>query len=165
MEITPGSRDMHFSFVFFFFKAMGQCQGFSAFWKEVKDAHCPLTYWDHQAHTPSHGLSTSLCRNYQTFCCILQNNLCLWCMRVRHMARWWHSKEKMKESVSHSVIYLFATPWTVAYQVPPSMGFSSQECWSGLPCPIPGDLPDPGMEVVSPALAWGLFTNWPPGKP
>ena len=46
----------------------------------------------------------------------------------------------------------FATPWTVAYQAPPSMGFSRQEYWSGLPFPSPGDLPDPGIEPRSPAL-------------
>jgi len=43
------------------------------------------------------------------------------------------------------------TPWTVAYQAPPSMGFSRQEYWSGLPFPSPGDLPDPGIEPTSPA--------------
>ena len=43
-------------------------------------------------------------------------------------------------------------PWTVAHQAPPSMGFSRQEYWSGLPFPSPGDLPDPGIEPVSPAL-------------
>ena len=47
---------------------------------------------------------------------------------------------------------LFATPWTVAYKVPPSMGFSRQEYWSGLPFPSPGDLPNPGIEPRSPAL-------------
>ena len=41
---------------------------------------------------------------------------------------------------------LFVTPWTVAYQVLPSMGFSRQEYWSELPFPAPGDLPDPGIE-------------------
>ena len=40
----------------------------------------------------------------------------------------------------------FMTPWTVAVQAPLSMGFSKQEYWSGLPCPPPGDLPDPGIE-------------------
>ena len=49
-----------------------------------------------------------------------------------------------------SCVQLFATPWTVAYQTP-SMGFSRQECWSGLPFPSPGDLPDPGIEPGSPA--------------
>ena len=51
-----------------------------------------------------------------------------------------------------SRVRLFATPWTVAYQAPPSMGFSRQEHWSGLPFPYPGDLPDPGIEPGSPAL-------------
>ena len=45
-----------------------------------------------------------------------------------------------------------ATLWTVAHQAPLSLGFSKQEYWSGLPCPPPGDLPDPGMEPRSPAL-------------
>ena len=44
------------------------------------------------------------------------------------------------------------SPWTVAYQDPPSMGFSRQEYWSGLPLPSPEDLPDPGIEPGSPAL-------------
>ena len=43
-----------------------------------------------------------------------------------------------------SRVQLFATPWTVAYQAPLSMGFSRQGYWSGLPFPSPGDLPDPG---------------------
>ena len=50
-----------------------------------------------------------------------------------------------------SRVRLFETPWTVALQVPVSMGFSRQEYWSGLPCPPPGDLPDPGTELESPA--------------
>ena len=53
---------------------------------------------------------------------------------------------------SLSPVRLFATPRTVASQVPPSMGFCRQEYWSGLPFPSPGDLPDPGMEPRSPAL-------------
>ena len=53
---------------------------------------------------------------------------------------------------SLSRVQLFATPWTIAYQAPPSMGFSRQEYWSGVPFPSPGDLPDPGIESVSPAL-------------
>ena len=48
-----------------------------------------------------------------------------------------------------SHVHLFVTLGTVALQVPLSMGFSRQEYWSGLPCPSPGDLPDPGMEPVS----------------
>ena len=49
-------------------------------------------------------------------------------------------------------VQLFVTPWTIAHQAPPSMGFSRQECWSGLPFPSPGDLPNPGIEPGSPAL-------------
>ena len=44
------------------------------------------------------------------------------------------------------------TPWTVAHQAPLSMGFSRQEYWSGLPCPYPGNLPDPGIKPRSPTL-------------
>ena len=51
-----------------------------------------------------------------------------------------------------SHVWLFATPWTVAYQSPPSMELSKQEYWSGLPFPSPGDLPDPGIEPGSPTL-------------
>ena len=51
---------------------------------------------------------------------------------------------------SLSRVRLFATPWTVANQVPPPMGFSRQEYWSGLPFPSPGDLPDPGIELRLP---------------
>ena len=61
-----------------------------------------------------------------------------------------------------SPVQLFATQWTVAHQAPQSMGFSRQEYWSGLPCPPPGDLPDPGIEPVSlrsSELAGGLFTT------
>ena len=64
-----------------------------------------------------------------------------------------------------SHVQLFETPWTVAYQAPPSMGFSRQEYWSGLPFPSPGDLPDPGIEPRSPALQTDTLTSEPPGKP
>ena len=66
---------------------------------------------------------------------------------------------------SLSRVRLFVTPWTVAYQVPPSMGFSRQECWSGLPFPSPGDLPDPGIEPGSPTLQADALPSEPPGKP
>ena len=64
---------------------------------------------------------------------------------------------------SLSRVRLFATPWTVAYQAPPSMGFSRQECWSELPFPSPGDLPDPGIERGSAALQADASSE-PPGK-
>ena len=54
---------------------------------------------------------------------------------------------------------------TVACEVPLSMGFSRQEYWSGLPFPSPEDLPDPGIELMSPALAGGFLTTKPPRKP
>ena len=65
---------------------------------------------------------------------------------------------------SLSRVLLFVTPWTVAYQAPPSMGFSRQECWSGLPFPSPGDLPDLGIEPGSPALQADALTSKPPWK-
>ena len=72
---------------------------------------------------------------------------------------------KIKVKVkSLSRVRLFATPWTVAYQAPPSMGFSRQECWSGLPFPSPGDLPNPGIEPGSPALQADTLPSEAPGK-
>ena len=62
-----------------------------------------------------------------------------------------------------SRVQLFAIPWT--HQAPLSMEFSKEEYWSGLPFPTPGDLPNPGIEPASPALAGGFFTTEPPGKP
>ena len=67
-----------------------------------------------------------------------------------------------------SCVWLFVTPWTVACQAPLPMGFTRRAYWSGLPCPHPGDLPDPGIEpmsLVSPAVANKFFTTTPPGKP
>ena len=62
---------------------------------------------------------------------------------------------------SLSCVQLFVTLWAVAPQARLSMGFSRQESWSGLPCPLPGDLPDPGIELkslISPALVVRFFT-------
>ena len=70
------------------------------------------------------------------------------------------------QSLSH--VWLFATPWIVAFQAPLSMKFSRQKYWSGLPFSPPEDLPDPGIEptsLASPALAGRFFTTVPPGKP
>ena len=58
---------------------------------------------------------------------------------------------------------LFLTLWIASYQAPLSMGFSRQEHWSGLPFPPPGDLPDPGIKLTSPALAGEFFTSDPSG--
>ena len=59
----------------------------------------------------------------------------------------------------------FVTPWTIARQTPLSMGFLRQEYWSVLPFPSSRDLPDPGIELTSPALSDGFFTPELPGKP
>ena len=66
---------------------------------------------------------------------------------------------------SLSCVRLFETPWTVAYQALPSMGFSRQEYWSGLPFPSPGDLLDPGIEPGSPSFQADALTAEPPWKP
>ena len=64
------------------------------------------------------------------------------------------------KSLSH--VWLCANLWTTAHQVPLSMRFSRQEYWSGLQCPPPGDLPNPGIKptsLTSPALAGRFFTT------
>ena len=61
-----------------------------------------------------------------------------------------------------SHVRLFVTPWSVAYQAPPSLEFSRQEYWTGLPFPSPGDLPDPGIEPRSPALQTDTLPSEPP---
>ena len=61
-----------------------------------------------------------------------------------------------------SCVPLFETPWTAAHQAPLSMGFSKPEYRSGLPCPPPGDLPNPGIEPtspMSPTLVGRVFTG------
>ena len=67
------------------------------------------------------------------------------------------NEEKEKKVKSLSRVWLFATPWTVAYQAPLSTEFSRQEHWSGLPFPSPGDLAHPGIEPGSPALQAGAL--------
>ena len=64
-----------------------------------------------------------------------------------------------------SRVWLFVTPWTVAHQAPLSMGFSRQEYWSGLPCPPPGDLPNPGIKPRSLAVRADSLPVKPQGKP
>ena len=72
----------------------------------------------------------------------------------------WRSEVKL---LSH--VRLLATPWTVAYKAPQSMGFSRQEYWKGVPFPSPGDLPNPGIEPESPTLQADALPSEPPGKP
>ena len=90
---------------------------------------------------------------------------------VKRLPKMWETQVKSlgwrdlleKELATHSSIcvQLFATLWTVACQAPVSMGFPRQEYWSGVLCPPPGDLPDPGIEPASfttPALVGRFFT-------
>ena len=96
------------------------------------------------------------------FSCCLHDAECV-CVCVRERALVFLLERKKVKSLSR--FRLFATPWAVAYQPPPSMGFSGQEYWSGLPFPSPGDLPNPGMEPRSPALQADTLTAELPGKP
>ena len=75
-------------------------------------------------------------------------------------------KTMLVERKCHSLsdVWLFVT-WAIAYQAPLSMGFSRQEYWSGLPFASPGNLPNPGIELRSPALQAGTLQSEPPGKP
>ena len=83
----------------------------------------------------------------------------VWATRKTHVRL---GSEMEVKSLSH--VRLFVTPWTVAYQGPPSVGFSRQEYWSGLPFPSPRDLPNPGIEPGSPALWADALPSEPPGK-
>ena len=80
----------------------------------------------------------------------LNNNLCSLVVKV-----------KMKVL---SLVRFFATPWTIACQAPPSMGFPREEYWNGLPFPSPGDLPDPGIKPGCPALQADSLPSEPPGN-
>ena len=89
---------------------------------------------------------------------------CLFNLYAEHIM--WKAGLKVKAKVQLlSRFRLFATTWTVAYQAPPSMGFSRQEYWSGVPLPPPGELPNPGIEPRSPALQADNLLHELPGKP
>ena len=82
------------------------------------------------------------------------------CAVLSHFSRVFHSSEPS--------CFTLCDPMDSTLQAPLSMGCSRQGCWSGFPCPSPGDLPDPGIEPTSPiapALADGFFITKPPGKP
>ena len=89
-----------------------------------------------------------------------------WPWDRKHLLGPWNLCARVCVSRRHFTrVRLFAIPWTVAHQVLLSMGFSRQECWSGLPFPSPGDLSHPGSEAValmSPALAGRFFTTSAP---
>ena len=75
------------------------------------------------------------------------------------------SETTKRENENHSVVSSSETSWTVACQAPLSMDFSRQGCWNSLPCPSPGDLPDPGIKPRSPALQAHSSPFELPGKP
>ena len=86
------------------------------------------------------------------------------CLKAEYFASvHFHWKVKVKVKLL-SCVQLFGTPW-LAYLAPPSMGFSRQEYWSGVPFPSPGDLPNPGIEPGSPAFQADALTSEPRGKP
>ena len=76
----------------------------------------------------------------------------------------WGLGSPVLHAQSLSRVRLFVTPWTVAHQVPLSTRFSRPECWSGLPCPLPGDLPNPGIKSRSLALQAVSLPSEPPEK-
>ena len=98
-----------------------------------------------------------LCRLHQSLgaylapCGSFTRNV-LWKIQMNFLSNPCLSHKVIVRIKSESRVQLFATPWTVAYQAPLSMGFSRQEYWGGLPFPSPGDLPNPGIEPRSPAL-------------
>ena len=94
-------------------------------------------------------------------CVCVHTCMCVLCVYVYKMKYWVFM-------LSYTVMSDSVTPWTVAHQVPLSMGLSRQAHWSGLPFPPPEDLPTPGTEPTFPAslgLAGGFFITNPPGKP
>ena len=92
-------------------------------------------------------------------CVVLLIPLLCSCVSFDHCTA---EKERKVKSLRH--VRLFATPWTVAYKAPPSMGFSRQRSWSGLPFPSPGGSSNPGNELGPPTLQANALQSEPPGK-
>ena len=106
-----------------------------------------------------HGLKACGLQQLQLTGSVVVVRSCL--VAPRHVESSWKERKKGK---SLSRVRLFAASWAVAYQAPPSMEFSRQEYWSGLPFPFPGYLPDPGIKPGSPALQADALPSEPPGK-
>ena len=87
------------------------------------------------------------------------------CLIADHLKLWFWFSSKWKKVKLLSRVRLFATPRTVAYQAPLSIGFSRQGYWSGLPFPSPRDHPKTGIEPGSPALQADTLSSEPPEKP
>ena len=91
-----------------------------------------------------------------------------WCVHPTQVVNWGPGSPQRPYVCAKLLQSDSATPWTVPQQVPLFMGFSWQEYWSGLPCPPPGDLPNPGIEpALLSLLLWqvGSLPLVPPGKP
>ena len=85
-------------------------------------------------------------------------------LQIKSIMRYYFTLVRSENEVTQSCLTL-CDPWTVVCQAPPSMGFSRQECWNGLPFSSPADLPDPGIKPGSPALQAAALLSEPPGKP
>ena len=110
------------------------------------------------------------CSNYHTTALISHpSKVMLKILQVRLQSTWTKNFQMSKLSLekagerekSLSHVRLFVTPWTVAYQAPPSMGFFRQEYWSGLPLSSPGNLPNPGIKPRSALQADSLPSKLP----
>ena len=130
--------------------------------------------WALFAVNPYWGAVGSCCSLFDFYpwgyCCLFGNLLYLlltssistrWSKTLLDNYYYWLNSLKVK-SLSH--IRLFVTTWTITYQAPLSMGFSSPGYWSGLPFPSPGDLPDPGVEPRSPTLQANALPLETPGR-
>ena len=109
--------------------------------------------WDEQFY---HGF----CWNSCFFCILLVTSFFLNCTKMEWVL--WKTVSFWNVCCHFSYVWLFATLWNIVPQASLSMGFSRQKHWSGLQCPPPGDLPDPGIKalsLMSPALAGGFFTT------
>ena len=134
--------------------------------EEIENLNRPITNTEiktvikHLTTNKSQGPDGFIGEFYQKFREELTPNLCKLFQKIVKVK----VKSKVKVKLD-SCVQLFVTPWTIAHQAPPSIGFSRQEYWSGLPFPSPGDLPDPGIEPKSSTLQADALTSEPPGKP
>ena len=88
-----------------------------------------------------------------------------WNPHLSYLLHWQSFTSSAPESEVAQSCLTLCDPVDCRHQAPPSMGFSRQEYWSGLPFPSPGNLPDPGIELRSPTLQSDALTSEPPGKP
>ena len=122
--------------------------------------HLPHIKYQQTQETPAERFIEEVFKHIQNKATIVRKPL-------QHLST--HGQPCFISAPTHSfLLFRYSTlcdPWTVAHQPPPSMGFSRQEYWRGLPFPSPGDLPNPGIEPRSPALRADALTSEPPGKP